>query len=336
MPSSKSIATIQALRAMAAVLVIFQHIMIVLLGSFGVDIFFVISGFVIAYVGASEKPGEFFLKRLFRIVPLYWLGTVAVFAIAGVAPSLLNSTTTNVTELIKSLFFIPYVKDNGLTHPVLFLGWTLNYEMFFYAIFTVALTFGAKRAPVIATAVIASLVLIGLLFPIDSEPFRFWTRPIMLEFLFGAWIYVAWQKGVKLRVNPGFALAAGAALLVLMGWEESTKAFDWIEPLSFGIPAATIVVLALACEGKIKVSAALLAIGDASYSLYLFHPYLVYPAQKIISHFTPNPLAIVLAIPFMIAVSIGFALLSYRTIERPSNLWLRATFMAPRVRPVTA
>lgn len=336
MPSSKSIANIQALRAVAATLVIFQHILIVLLGSFGVDIFFVISGFVIAYVGTSERPDEFLLKRLFRIVPLYWLGTFAVLAIAGVAPSLLNSTTANVTELIKSLFFIPYVKDNGLTHPLLFLGWTLNYEMFFYAIFAFALTFGARRAPVVATAIIASLVLVGLLLPIETEPLRFWMRPIMLEFLFGVWIFVGWQEGIKLQIDPRSALAIGAALLVLMGWEESRKSFDWIEPLSFGIPAATIVVLALACEGKLKVPVALLAIGDASYSLYLFHPYLVYPAQKIISHFTPNPLAIVLAIPFMVAASIALALASYRIIERPTNIWLRATLMRPRAGAVVA
>ncbi|MFZ0607334.1 MAG: hypothetical protein WAM75_06630 [Xanthobacteraceae bacterium] len=156
-----------------------------------------------------------------------WLGTLAVFAIAGIAPSLLNSTTTNVTELIKSLFFIPYVKDNGLTHPVLFLGWTLNYEIFFYGIFAFALSFGARLAPIIATAVITSLVLIGLLFPIHTEPFQFWTRPIMLEFLLGVWIFVGWQKGVKLSVSPGFALTLGALLLVFMGWEETRKSFDW-------------------------------------------------------------------------------------------------------------
>jgi len=336
MPSSKSIETIQALRAIAATLVIFQHILIVSLGSFGVDIFFVISGFVIAFVSVSEPPGAFVLKRLFRIVPLYWLGTFAVFAVAAVAPSVVNSTTTDVTELLKSLFFIPYVKGNGLTHPVLFLGWTLNYEMMFYAVFAFALTFGSRVAPVVATIVILSLIVIGLSFSIDAEPFRFWTRPLSLEFLFGVWIFVAWHKGIRLPVSPAFALAAAAALLVLMGWEEAKQSFDWIEPLSFGIPAAAVIALALCCEGKIKMPVALLAVGDASYSLYLFHPYLVYPAQKIIGHFTPNPTAIVLAIPFMVAASIGFALVSYRIIERPSNLWLRATLMAPKARPVAA
>jgi peptidoglycan/LPS O-acetylase OafA/YrhL len=336
MPSSKSIQNIQALRAVAATLVIFQHILIVSIGSFGVDIFFVISGFVIAYVSVSETPGTFVLKRLFRIVPLYWLGTLAVFAVAAVAPSLVNSTTTDIVELFKSLLFIPYVKDNGLTHPVLFLGWTLNYEMLFYVIFAIALTFGSRAAPFIATIILLSLILIGLLFPIDAEPFRFWTRPLSLEFLFGVWIFVAWHKGIRLPVTPVFALSIAAALVVLMGWEETRKSFDWIEPISFGIPAAAVVVLALACEGKIKVPAVLLAIGDASYSLYLFHPYLVIPVQKIISHFTPDPIAIVLAVPFMVAASIGLALVSYRIIERPSNLWLRSTLMAPRARAVPA
>jgi exopolysaccharide production protein ExoZ len=336
MTSSKSIANLQALRAIAATLVIFQHIKIVTIGSFGVDIFFVISGFVIAYVSVSEKPGVFVLKRLFRIVPLYWLGTLAVFAVAGVAPSLVNSTTTSVVDLARSLFFIPYVKGNGLTHPVLFLGWTLNYEVLFYAIFAFALTLGSKEAPVIATVLISAMVLIGLMFPVSAEPFAFWTQPITLEFLFGVWIFVGWHKGIRLPIAPELAIAIGAALLLLMGWEQTKASFDWIEPLSFGVPAAAIVVLALSCEGRIKVPAIVLAIGDASYSLYLFHPYLVVPAQKIVTHFTQSPVVMIVAIPFMVAAAIGYALLSYRIIERPSNAWLRATFMTPSARAVAA
>jgi exopolysaccharide production protein ExoZ len=336
MSSSQPVANIQALRAIAATLVIFQHIHIVTLGSFGVDIFFVISGFVITYVSVSETPAAFLLKRVFRVVPLYWLGTIAVFAVAAVAPSLVNSTTADVIELLKSLFFIPYVKSNGLTHPVLFLGWTLNYEVLFYAIFGLALTFGSKAAPLIATIFISSLVLIGLLFSIQTEPFRFWTQPITLEFLFGVWIFVGWHKGLWLLIAPRYAIALGVVLLVLMGWEQTKGSFDWIEPISFGIPAAAIVMLALSCEGKIQVPAILLAVGDASYSLYLFHPYLVEPAQKIVTHFTQSPVVIILAIPFMVAAAIAFALLSYRIIERPSNHWLRATFMAPSPRVVAA
>ena len=337
MTSPKSLANIQALRAIAATLVIFQHIHIVLLGSFGVDIFFVISGFVIAYVSVSETPEAFILKRIFRIVPLYWLGTFAVFAVAAAAPSLVNSTTTDLIELVKSLFFIPYVKSNGLTHPVLFLGWTLNYEILFYAIFAVALTFGSRVAPAIATIIILSLIFAGLAFPIDAEPFRFWTRPITLEFLFGVWIFVGWRNGFRIPVTPKLAIVAAALLLALMGWEETgASSFDWIEPISFGIPASVIVLLALSCEGQIKVPAILLAAGDASYSLYLFHPYLVEPVQKIISHFTANPIVMIAAIPFMVALAVGFALLSYRLIEKPSNLWLRATFMTPSTRTVAA
>ena len=337
MTSTKSIANVQALRAIAAILVIFQHIHVVLLGGFGVDIFFVISGFVIAYVSVSETAAAFILKRVFRIVPLYWLGTFAVFAVAAVVPSLVNSTTTDLVELVKSLFFIPYVKSIGLTHPVLFLGWTLNYEVLFYAIFAFALVFGSRVAPAVATVIVLSLILIGLAFPIDTEPMRFWTRPITLEFLFGVWIFVVWQNGFRIPVGPKFAIVAATMLLALMGWEQ-TKAdtFVWIEPISFGVPAALIVLLALSCEGQIRVPAILLATGDASYSLYLFHPYLVEPAQKIISHFTPSPVVVIAAIPFMVAAAVGFALLSYRIIERPSNLWLRMTFMTPPRRAVPA
>jgi exopolysaccharide production protein ExoZ len=336
MTAPKSLANIQALRAVAATLVIFQHIHIVLLGSFGVDIFFVISGFVIAYVGVAEAPGVFILKRIFRIVPLYWLGTFAVFAVAAVAPNLVNSTTTDIVELVKSLFFIPYVKGNGLTHPVLFLGWTLNYEVLFYAIFAFALIFGSKMAPAIATAIILTMVMVGLAFPVGTEPFRFWTQPITLEFLFGVWIFVAWRNGFRIPIAPRYAIAIGLMLVGLMGWQQMQGSLEWGEPISFGIPAAIIVLLGLSCEGQIKVPALLLATGDASYSLYLFHPYLVEPAQKIITHFTTNPIVMIAAIPFMVAAAIGFALLSYRIIERPSNLWLRTMFLAPPSRAIAA
>jgi peptidoglycan/LPS O-acetylase OafA/YrhL len=97
-----------------------------------------------------------------------------------------------------------------------------------------------------------------------------------------------------------------------------------------------IVLLALSCEAQIKVPAILLATGDASYSLYLFHPYLVEPAQKIISHFTVNPIVMIAAIPFMVAAAVGFALMSCRIVERPGNLWLGMTFMTPPRRAVPA
>jgi exopolysaccharide production protein ExoZ len=329
--SSKSIDNIQMLRAIAAMLVVLPHIEAITIGAFGVDIFFVISGFVIAYIGCTDTPKSFILKRLFRLVPLYWLGTVTLFAVACIAPDLLNNTTSDPVDLVKSLLFVPYLKGSGLTQPVLFLGWTLNYEMFFYAIFGIALAV-RRGSPVIpVTVAICSLVAIGTITDVRDEPFQFWTDPVMLEFVFGVWLFVAWEKGWRVTWSPLLSLATAGVFLAIMASkqhleQDSMRAFD------YGVPAAAIVALALSCEGRLKTPAVLLAIGNASYSLYLLHPYLVVPAQKIVTYITPHPIAMVVAIPLILSVAIALALLSYRFIELPSNLWLRANYLPARRR----
>ena len=327
--SSKSIDNVQMLRAIAAMLVVLQHFDNITIGAFGVDIFFVISGFVIAYVGCTDTPRAFILKRLFRLVPLYWLGTLAVFAVACIAPDLLNNTTSDPLDLVKSLLFIPYLKDSGLTQPVLFLGWTLNYEMLFYAIFALALAIWPGSPVVPVTVVICSLVSIGVVSGVRAEPFQFWTDPVMLEFVFGIWIYVAWEKGWRVTWAPLLSLALAGLFLAVMASKQYLEQDD-LRAFDFGIPAAAIVALVLSCEGRVRVPAALLAIGDASYSLYLLHPYLVVPAQKIVTQMTPSPIAMALAVPIILGAAIALALLSYRFIEKPSNLWLRANFLLAR------
>ena len=147
--------SIQILRAAAAMAVVLFHLGDSLArnfglfpsnpfpaGSDGVDVFFVISGFIMCYTTAGvdqRSPADFAMKRAARIIPIYYLMTLVLFAVGLVMPSLLASGSATFEQLAKSLLFIPYERANGAVAPVLFLGWTLNYEMFFYAIFTIAL-----------------------------------------------------------------------------------------------------------------------------------------------------------------------------------------------------
>lgn len=136
--------SLQILRAIAATSVVYFHIgatsvayfqirAIPLFGSFGIDIFFVISGFVMAMVIANgQSPRIFAVSRLTRIVPLYWIFTTCFLILAAIKPELLNSTTANITNYLKSIFFIPYLKEDGAQIPMIAVGWTLNYEMYFY------------------------------------------------------------------------------------------------------------------------------------------------------------------------------------------------------------
>jgi exopolysaccharide production protein ExoZ len=138
-PSRGVLKNVQALRAVAAVMVVFVHLDqlgvaaggrsgLFEAGNAGVDLFFVISGLIMVLTtwGRPIGPRRFFVNRLKRVVPLYWIVTLAVFAIAVVAPSLMQATRADPVELAKSLLFIPFAKANGLVQPVAFVGWTLN------------------------------------------------------------------------------------------------------------------------------------------------------------------------------------------------------------------
>src|SRR6185295_7452774 len=117
--------SLHTLRVIAALGVVYFHTTSVAglgldwdIGSRGVDVFFVISGFIIAYIGTS-KPEQFFRRRLIRVVPFYWAATLFVFAAVTVAPQMFHTTTASVTHLISSMLFVPHAASNGEMQPTL-------------------------------------------------------------------------------------------------------------------------------------------------------------------------------------------------------------------------
>lgn len=344
--------SVQILRAIAALAVVAFHFAQSLaidfklipldsftMGSDGVDIFFVISGFIMAYTTAREdqrSPGDFAWKRLARIVPLYWVLTLAVFAIGILAPSLLNSGGATWEELGKSLAFIPYERVDGRVAPVLFLGWTLNYEMFFYAVFTVALLVAPRWRLQVVVGVMAVMAAIGYAYPGDLGVLgRFYTNGIILEFVWGCLLFVAWNRWPdRLRAMAPIWIL-GTALLLLQNF--------WNVPLpreiEKGLPALMIVggVLAMTVKDG-AVSRAFRAIGDASYSLYLGHPYAIGLCVKLsIALLGATVLGALVAGTLTLAISIAAALLSFHLLEKPSNTLLRGLWRRPRpsAAPVT-
>lgn len=321
----RTLATIQALRAVAALFVVAKHTTLGI-GNFGVDIFFVISGFIISYV-ANRDARDFFVRRLFRIIPLYWLGTLVIAGAALVLPSSLHHPMRGLDDLLCSLLFIPYQSPNGFVQPVLFLGWTLNYEMFFYLLFAAALWIWRRHHVAVVLTMIGALVLLGAVCRFESTQLQFWTSPIMLEFCFGILLFEIWRRG-RIPTMPAAALVIALipmlALGVLEGHGVTGGRF-----LAFGIPAFLVVMLVLAAEGRFAVPALLLMIGDASYSLYLFHPYVVGAIYKAFASPSGDGLALeLLLIVSAVALAVAVALLCYRFVERPGNVWLRAKYEA--------
>src|SRR5579862_498762 len=145
-PSRPTLQWLQALRGFAALSVVADYAKKRIddrlwVGAAGVDVFFVISGFIIWTVGSGEEasPGVFVWRRLTRVAPAYWLATGAVIALATLWPTLLRQVTLSPAHVALSLAFIQHIDPRGLPFPVLPPGWSLNYEAVFYGLFTLVL-----------------------------------------------------------------------------------------------------------------------------------------------------------------------------------------------------
>lgn len=319
--------SVQALRGIAALAVVCNHIPAIQNGAYGVDLFFVISGFIVCHVAAAD-PGRFMAKRLIRVVPLYWLCTLALFALAWFAPQLMGATRADWVELAKSLTFVPYLKGSGHVYPLLYLGWTLNYEMMFYVLFALSLWVAPQRPQWVAVPLLLALFGVGQLVPFDSVPLRFWTAPIVIEFVFGILAYGIWRRGLLARLNPIIAvlLAVSALAVLVMVHPENPNTRVW----QWGPPALIMFLATLSLEGRWRVPSLWLLIGNASYSLYLTHPYVIQAFQKKVlplDAFTPTKMALMVA---AVLICCTIAVAFFKGVERPSNQWLRRKLLPPR------
>ena len=256
-------------------------------GIYGVDLFFVISGLVMVRTTAGKRvaPLRFLANRVARIVPLYWAATLLVFGVALAFPGLVGDTRAEATALLKSLFFIPFEKAPGVLQPVLFLGWTLNYEMFFYVLFAAGLLFRDQTARVWAgAAVFLGIVVAGAMAEPADPIARFYCDPIILEFAFGMVIGTIPVAPLASSVAKGLSIAAVAGGLLWMVVFPIVIAIPPYRALTIGLPAAAVVLGALRLEaaGYRITSPLLLLLGSASYALYLSHAFVLIALDKLL------------------------------------------------------
>lgn len=316
---------VQALRAVAALAVALSHLVsfspalaVFSSGTIGVELFFVISGFIMVHItnDREQRPVDFLAHRVVRVVPLYWLLTLAVFALAWLAPQLLKSTQADPLELIKSLLFIPYVKHGTTLQPLLFQGWTLNFEMVFYLLFAASLFLrGQVLRVALVSLVIVLAVAVGQIFAPLSPVAGFYTSPLTLCFALGMGLGLAYPKinGALVGVALGafVLLAAGTGAGVLTG----TAAY--LVRVAFAFAAVT-AALALEQRGQIWDWRPIQLLGAASYSLYLIHPFAAIAIEKLARKFgllDGAMLGVMLVVAMAAMIATGLAL--YRLIELP-------------------
>ncbi len=346
--------SLQILRGMAALSVVLFHVSDMLVqytdrhglfcrfasmwhtGAAGVDLFFIISGFVMVQstrtrFQQSGSSWDFMVRRLIRIVPLYWLYT-SVMLILVLLPFTLKGQVFSGLYTVKSYLFIPaFNPASGLDLPLLAQGWTLSYEMYFYVIFALLLRFQERfLLPAISTLFFLS-VMVGLLLETQNPILKVLTSPLLLEFVLGCHLArLVNKRNIPSRICYSL-IAGGLAALFFsrnLGFNVELRLIVW------GIPAFFLATGCVFLEkngiGFIPGRQLLTMLGDSSYSTYLTHTFVVLCfstmlKRKLIFHGVHNDLLVVGSV--IACLLVGY--ISYMYFEKSFsrsllNIFLRA------------
>ncbi len=335
---------IQALRGVAVLLVVFCHLQVIEqkyshgpivlpvwldYAIASVDLFFVISGFVIATVIRGQfqslpATGRFIFQRVTRIYPPYWFYSAIVLIIWWCKPELVNSAQGNQVNVLASFLIIP--QD---LLPLVMVGWTLIHEMYFYLVITLVLPVVPERAFPVLLALWALIVIVGSSFFMPNlggdyqATMQVIFHPLTLNFIGGAAIALL----VNSRVGSKDCLIAGigtSAFLFSLLWFNMDKSIikieGWPRVLLFGIPSLLVVYAAARAEisGKVCFPKSMIKIGDASYSIYLSHVLVLAALGRVWAKMTiAGVMMNVAMLVTMILATISVGLLSYRWMETP-------------------
>ncbi len=306
----------------------------------GVDIFFVISGFIMysiagAQFGQPGAAGTFIARRLLRIVPPYWLFTTAMLMAALLFRARIAHPALSSPHVLASYLFVPWRNPYGRFYPVLILGWTLNFEMLFYALFALGLRWPQRQGLALIGAALAALALCGALLDVRATPLAFWGNPIVLEFLFGVALAVAVRRG--LRCSMPIAAASVALGVLSMVWlqREGIPGTHWAARcLWMGLPALLLCAGVLLLEADLPATGpwrVLVLGGDASFALYLSHPFTLAVVAALWPHLGLSAPGAYLAIAGFAAC--GCAVGIHRYVERPMLSALTARLLGASRRP---
>jgi peptidoglycan/LPS O-acetylase OafA/YrhL len=343
------IRSIQALRAFAACAVVYLHATqravlvwgrhdtvsesLGILGYTGVDLFFLLSGFLMTHLhkeqfGSSGNSANFFRRRMIRIVPLYWtLNCVGLIALWMAPHSFSHARHLTLTWMLGNFLFLPIPAP--MTH-IIVVGWTLDYEMYFYVLFAVAMLF--RRG----LAFLVIFLLTSFAAGIVHQPSNPWlalvTSPLLLEFLAGMGIAVLLSRVRLSPITGWFALIAGIAMLVisLLLVLDVGEHIEW----SVGTSWALVLTGCLAIDFQFRgaLGQRLAYIADASYSIYLVQVFAIPLAASAVDllGFARLPLDLSITILWVIGCAAG--ILCWIFVEKPITTLVRRYTTEPRAR----
>ena len=332
---------VEMLRAVAATAVVAHHALrksdtvagafspdwLTLSMSAGVDIFFIVSGFIMVFVTFRPgrpviAPGAFLWRRFVRIGPVYWFWCLVLLGL--LATGIFKARGLTSGDVLASLALLPS------RAPLFAVAWTLTYEFYFYLVFAATLPFASRRVSAgVTTAVIVALLIgSGLLPPGPAR--HFFHASIVLEFCLGMGLacLFATSDGERWAPRPALVAVAVAAMLAapLVVPHASTAYLD--EPfraIVWGVPATLVVAAFLPLAAPVhRAGRALVAVGDASYSIYITHSFVIVAYAKALQHPAVARLPQVAIVPVVVTVAVVVGLAAHFLVERPLLAAVRA------------
>lgn len=336
--------SIQVLRGIAALLVVAAHLQVieqkyghggVILpvwleyGKVSVDLFFVISGFVIATVTRGQfkswrAAGHFLFQRMTRIYPPYWLYSAMVLLLWLFRPDMVNASQGHQINIVASFLLLP--QDFP---PLLIVGWTLIHEMYFYVAMGLLMLVVRERVFPVALALWALVVIVGQLYCVidTGENVSPWIRlifhPLTLEFVGGAGIALLLNGNIRgngrVIMDVGIIGFTFAAIWLYAG-DTALDTDGWWRLLFFGLPSLLVVHGAASAEiaGKARFPTMMRKIGDASYSIYLTHILVLSAIGRAWAQIAvPEAINHAIVLATMVLATLIVGLLSYRWVEVP-------------------
>jgi peptidoglycan/LPS O-acetylase OafA/YrhL len=329
------ILNIQALRGIAALLVVCFHLVpieekygvgISVLpiffkhGMFGVDLFFVISGFIMTSITkgqfqSASNASNFLYHRVSRIYPAYWFYSALVLIVFLIRPEWVNNAQGNQVNILSSFLLWP-----ESTLPLINVGWTLIHEVYFYIVFSILLLFLSEKRLGLALFLWGVVVVVANVRAVFNNPvLNIVTHPLTLEFIAGCFLAIYFRKDTGWKFAVILAISSAIVSIVLAGLNKSEIPSGWWRVGIYGVPAAAILYCLVVAEREnIVLNRYLAKLGDASYSIYLAHVLVLSAVGRVlyalsISHPIPNAVMVIVLCLCVIASG----LISYRIIERP-------------------
>lgn len=326
-PATRQFRGLQGLRFIAAGSVLLHHSLFYtherldpsmpVWGIGAVELFFAISGFlaVVATKGfQSSEHGwrHFIVRRGIRILPMYWIATTIKLAVLLAVPALVLHAVLDWQMIVKSYFLLPSLNTDGDYASLLGVAWTLLYESFFAVVFTLALII--RWRPVLVTgAILSACALAALLRPVGHDPLLVYFDPILLYYVLGLVV------GVYAMRRSAWLFAAGMTWVSALHFILEPTRLDSLVRIT--VIAALLITVMLAERQLERLPQLLVLLGNASYSLYLFHPLLAPVVPEV---FARIGLEVGwLAVVGSIAVAITASVLLYRFVEDPVTRWLQ-------------